>query len=125
MRPARINIGCGQSPTRGWRNFDNSLSLRLAGAPILLRALRMVGLVSREQAAFAEFAKSGPSAIQYGDAIRGLPIESGTAEALYRSHMLEHLDRREADLFLKEARRLLVSGGILRVAVPDLALQIR
>ena len=26
----RINIGCGSSPTAGWNNFDNSLSVRLA-----------------------------------------------------------------------------------------------
>jgi len=34
--------------------------------------------------------------------------------------MLEHLDREEARKFLAEARRLLASGGILRLAVPDI-----
>ena len=26
----RVNIGCGQAPTEAWRNFDNSLSVKLA-----------------------------------------------------------------------------------------------
>jgi hypothetical protein len=34
--------------------------------------------------------------------------------------MLEHLDRNQAILFLREARRVLRSGGVLRIAVPDI-----
>jgi hypothetical protein len=26
----RVNVGCGSSPTPGWVNFDNSLSVRAA-----------------------------------------------------------------------------------------------
>ena len=26
----KINIGCGDTPTKGWRNYDNSWSVRLA-----------------------------------------------------------------------------------------------
>jgi predicted SAM-dependent methyltransferase len=34
--------------------------------------------------------------------------------------MLEHLDRIEARRFLDEAHRILISGGIIRLAVPDI-----
>jgi len=34
--------------------------------------------------------------------------------------MLEHLDREEAKLFLREALRVLKSGGIIRLVLPDL-----
>jgi hypothetical protein len=37
--------------------------------------------------------------------------------------MLEHLDQTDATSFLKEARRVLRSGGIIRLAVPDLRKQ--
>jgi predicted SAM-dependent methyltransferase len=37
--------------------------------------------------------------------------------------MFEHLDRVEADLFLNEARRILCSGGIIRLAVPDIRMR--
>jgi predicted SAM-dependent methyltransferase len=40
----------------------------------------------------------------------------------YSSHMLEHLTPEVAGCVLKEAFRVLQSGGILRLAVPDLRL---
>ena len=33
----RVNVGCGSSPTPGWVNFDNSLSVRAARWPLLCR----------------------------------------------------------------------------------------
>jgi len=115
---ARLNIGCGRTPTPGWRNFDNSPSLRLArlgGLPDLLGRLRLLGNAQREFIAFAR-----DHAIEYGDATRGLPLPAGSCDAIYSSHMLEHLDREGADAFLREALRLLRPGGVLRLAVPDL-----
>lgn len=38
--------------------------------------------------------------------------------------MLEHLDRNEADKFLKEVYRVLCPNGIIRIAVPDIKKQI-
>jgi hypothetical protein len=31
----RVNIGCGQSPTPSWKNFDNSLTVRIAKSSLL------------------------------------------------------------------------------------------
>ena len=45
----RINIGCGQTPTKGWQNYDNSFSLKLAKIPILpilLGKLRVLSINS-------------------------------------------------------------------------------
>jgi len=41
-------------------------------------------------------------------------------EVFYSSHMLEHLDQKEAIDFLKEAHRVLMEGGIIRLVVPGL-----
>jgi predicted SAM-dependent methyltransferase len=119
----RINIGCGQTPTTGWRNFDNSLSLRLAKIPLLPKLLYKGKLLEGSQYQFIQFAKSNQ--IEYGDATKGLPISSGSVDVLYGSHMFEHLDKTEAKLFLKEARRVLRSGGIIRLSVPDLRRQVQ
>lgn len=119
----KINVGCGQSPTPGWRNFDNSLGLKLAKAPFLAGLLGKARLLNPSQVAFIEFARS--HRIEYGDAVRGLPLPDCSVEALYSSHMIEHLGRLRAGLFLEEARRVLVPGGIIRLAVPDLAKLVR
>ena len=39
--------------------------------------------------------------------------------------MIEYLDRREARAFLAEVRRILRPGGVVRVAVPDIARQVQ
>lgn len=114
----RINIGCGQTPTAGWRNFDNSMSLRLSGIPLVPGVLKRLGLLTDAQSKFIAFAKN--SGVQYGDAVSGLNLGDGIAEVIYTSHMLEHLDRREAMRFLREAMRLLRPGGLIRIAVPDI-----
>jgi cephalosporin hydroxylase/predicted SAM-dependent methyltransferase len=49
-----------------------------------------------------------------------LPFEDDSFGAVYHSHVLEHLPRRNAAPFLKECYRVLARGGIMRVVVPDL-----
>ncbi len=50
-----------------------------------------------------------------------LPIADETAEFVYHEHFLEHLTVKEGLALLRECRRLLMPGGVLRVAMPDLA----
>jgi predicted SAM-dependent methyltransferase len=65
------------------------------------------------------------NSIEWADATKRIPFRDGSVDVLYASHMLEHLDRVEVALFLKEANRVLRSGGTIRIAVPDLALYAR
>jgi predicted SAM-dependent methyltransferase len=51
---------------------------------------------------------------------RGVPLPDAHCDAVYHSHVLEHLRREQALPFLRECRRVLKPGGILRVVVPDL-----
>lgn len=118
----RVNIGCGQTPTRGWKNLDNSLSLHLSRIPLLPDLLHKLGFLDTFQYRFIRFAREND--IDYGDAAKGLPIQSDSVDVLYSSHMLEHLDRNEADRFLKEVFRVLRPGGIIRIAVPDIKKQV-
>jgi SAM-dependent methyltransferase len=116
----RVNVGCGRSPTAGWKNFDNSLTVRLAKIPLLIDCLAAARILDHAQRDFAAFVKS--SEIQYADAARHIPLPSGTVDTLYSSHMLEHLYPESARTFLVEARRVLRSGGWLRLALPNLEL---
>lgn len=114
----RLNIGCGRSPTPDWINYDNSPAVWLAHARPLAWMLARLGLVDRHGLAFIEFCRA--HRIRPANAARRIPHPSGTVDAIYSSHMLEHLDRAEARAFLAECRRVLRPGAILRLAVPDL-----
>lgn len=113
----RLNVGCGDSPTPGWTNYDNSPSARVARVPLVLALAERLGLVTRQQREFMRFVRAHD--IRYADAVRRIPEADRSVEVLYTSHMVEHLDLDEAKRFLREARRVLVPGGIIRVAVPD------
>jgi len=114
----RLNVGCGSTPTPGWLNFDNSLSVRLARYPSALKCLLHLGCITASQLEFANTARDAE--VVWADVTRRIPLPNESAEAIYSCHMLEHLDRAAARSFLGEAARVLAAGGILRIAVPDL-----
>jgi len=49
-----------------------------------------------------------------------LPWDTDSVSEIYAGHFLEHLERGEAHLFLRECHRVLVSGGRLGIMVPDM-----
>lgn len=51
---------------------------------------------------------------------RPWPFTAGSCDALLASHILEHFDKAEGRLFLRECYRILRPGGILALAVPDM-----
>lgn len=119
----RINIGCGQTPTPGWENVDNSFSIRLARIPYLAEILRGLACIDERQLEFIRFARKKD--MSYGDAVKGLSLPSESYDVVYSSHVLEHLDPNSATRFLREAFRLLCPGGIIRIAVPDINIQVQ
>jgi SAM-dependent methyltransferase len=60
------------------------------------------------------------SDVVYHDLRRPLPFSDETAEAIYASHLLEHLYYNEAQRLLNDCYRVLQPGGVLRLVVPDL-----
>ena len=54
------------------------------------------------------------------DLRRGLQLANASADAVYHSHVLEHLTPEDGAAFLRESHRVLRPGGIVRIAVPDL-----
>ncbi len=116
MELVRVNLGCGATPTPGWINFDNSLTVLLARWPLIWRLIP-----SRR-----EFARSVREYdIRWANATRRIPLHDACAEVVYTSHMIEHLDRPEVKRCIHEIQRILVPGGLLRVAVPDLENYVR
>jgi predicted SAM-dependent methyltransferase len=54
------------------------------------------------------------------DIRNGLPFPDASFSVVYHSHVLEHIRRSAAPVFIRECYRVLAPGGILRVVVPDL-----
>ena len=54
------------------------------------------------------------------DLRRGLPFPDGAVEAIFSEHFFEHLEVADGLRFLKECKRVLAPGGVLRIGVPDL-----
>lgn len=55
------------------------------------------------------------------DVRKALPFPDDSVDMVYHSHLLEHLPSEEGGRLLRECFRILRHGGIVRVAVPDLA----
>lgn len=49
-----------------------------------------------------------------------LPFSDGTVDLIYACHLIAYFDREEIVPILREWRRVLKSGGVLRLATPDM-----
>jgi predicted SAM-dependent methyltransferase len=58
--------------------------------------------------------------VVYHDLRRLLPFPEASVDAVYHSHVLEHIDKDKAEKFTRDCYRVLKPGGIIRVVVPDL-----
>lgn len=114
----KVNIGCGRSPTNGWINMDNSPAIKIANSQFKYKIARILKLLNPKQIKNIEWHKLNK--IRFADATKSLPLKDSSVDYIYSSHMIEHLSQIGALSFLKEAKRALKSGGILRIVVPDL-----
>ena len=103
-----VNYGCGLCAPTNWSNYDGSPRLWLECTPIFSQ---IIGLWQ---------GRLFPANVRYGDIVRGLPLEPSSADAVYASHVLEHLSRHDVESALTNTYKLLRSGGIFRLVVPDI-----
>lgn len=114
----KVNIGCGRTPTEGWLNYDNSPAIKLAKSPLLYKLATALGLLNEQQIENIKWNKDNN--MHFADATKSIPLETASVDCIYTSHMVEHLSREGVKSFLKEVKRVLKVGGVVRIAVPDL-----
>src|SRR5476651_2383062 len=102
-----IQYGCGFSAPAEWTNYDASPTLRFERLPLIGK------LYTLNKQRF-------PENVKYGDIVRGLPEKPESADAVYCSHVLEHLAYNDFLTTLKNTYAILKPGGIFRGVVPDL-----
>lgn len=114
---ALLNVGCGTRMHRDWNNVDFSTIGRLRQHIWFARILNRLKVLSDDR---WNRLRSIDSGIIIRDLRKGIPFPEMRFDAVYHSHLLEHIDRDSAPKFMSECRRVLRNGGILRVVVPDL-----
>ena len=114
----RLHLGCFDEVHDGWLNTDVTPHLMVARVPGAARLLRAAGRLSDER--WARHRDGTFRRVHHLNAVKPWPWPAGSLEAVFASHVLEHLTPEEAERLLREAHRTLVRGGIVRIAVPDL-----
>jgi len=111
----KINLGSWAHAPEDWINIDGSWNAWLSQHPRLRRVAEKAGVLPA-WASDTEW----PDNILVHDLRKPLPFPDEHAGAVYGSHVLEHLYLEEAEALLRECRRVLRPGGVLRLVVPDL-----
>ena len=129
-----LHIGCGPVVGPSWVNLDGDLAVLIG---LLRRKYRWIDDKGKWLAWFGHhkilrrvftvlmlqyeyWLNRTQLPILIHDIRHPLPFPDESFQACYSSHVLEHLYRQDALKLLQETSRVLVSGGILRVVVPDL-----
>ena len=115
---AMLNLACGTITHPAWTNLDFSPYAYLARHKRIAGVLRTVGFISDTR--WTRLEGVDPGIVRW-DLRRGIPYPDSSFDVVYNSHFLEHLRRRDAGEFLTECNRVLRPGGVIRIAVPDLA----
>lgn len=111
-----LNLGCGAKTSEhpSVTNVDWSILLRIRANPLL----RLLATVLLNDDRLARF-RALPDNLMVHDLAKGIPFADNSVDVVYHSHVLEHLDRDVAALFISEIGRVLKPGGVLRIVVPN------
>ncbi len=110
-----VNLGCGNKTHPDCLNVDWSIYARIKRNPIGRRLAPLVfNGVRRKQ-----FEALDDDVVVH-DLRKGIPLDDESADAVYHSHVLEHIDRELVTGFFTEIRRVMRPGGVHRIVVPDL-----
>ena len=105
----KLNLGCGRVTHADYVNIDFNFFLKVSKIPLIGFFLKSLGV----------FYTHSENVLVH-DLRQGIPFESDSADVIYHSHLLEHLDYKDVDTFLGEIFRVLKVGGIHRIAIPNL-----
>ena len=114
-----LNLGCGTKTSNHKHviNVDWSPYIRIKKNKLLNFLAKYY--LSNER--YKKLTKMPKNLLSYNLA-NGIPFNNDEIDVVYHSHFLEHLERKDAIEFLRENKRVLKKGGVLRVVVPDMEL---
>jgi predicted SAM-dependent methyltransferase len=119
----RLHIGCFDCPVEGWINTDITPHIfitRVPGLPLILSKFGMMDKRRLKQHQDGVFKK-----VHYLNLLKRFPFCNESVEAVFSSHVFEHIQHNKMPCVLSEILRVLKPGGVMRVGVPDLGFFIR
>lgn len=120
---AKINLGCGLTVAPGWINIDGSPNAIAANLPPQLQKISYRISGAHQYYSLETYrATLGENEFVHHDLSYGIPLDDNTADFIYSSHFIEHLDRHVARKLLADVLRVLKPNGVMRIGVPDLAI---
>jgi predicted SAM-dependent methyltransferase len=111
----KLHLGCGSKTPEGWINLDGSWNAWSRKYPMVRKVLKTFRILPVRLLNI----QWNPDILIH-DVRKPLRFQDNSLEAIYASHLLEHLYLEEAKRLLKECFRILKPGGVLRMVVPDL-----
>jgi predicted SAM-dependent methyltransferase len=109
-----------ESPLETYPGVVNGAVATKISAPGHGTALLNLGCGTQRHSAFVNVDLIAAPGVVAHDLRRGLPFADATFDLVYHSTMLSMLRATEALMFMRECRRVLKPGGILRVVTEDL-----
>lgn len=114
----KIHFGAFNCPVEGWINTDITPHLYIARIPLLAPLLHKIGKMPTER--LQDHQRGSFRRLRYLNVCKRWPFANGTVDAIFSSHVVEHLPLRGARNCFRNAFRTLKVGGVLRIVVPDL-----
>ncbi|MQY51031.1 methyltransferase domain-containing protein [Rhodocyclus tenuis] len=114
----RLHFGAFNCPREGWINTDVTPHVHISRIPGLARVIHALGKMSDQR--LVEHQRGVFRKVEYLDVTKPWRYGSGSFDAIFSSHVFEHLPLHGARNCLKESYRCLKTGGVIRLSVPDL-----
>lgn len=114
----KLHFGAFNCPVDGWVNTDITPHLFLARVPLLPWLMHRMGKIPAER--YLDYQSGAFRKLRYLDVTKEWPFADNSVEAIFSSHVVEHLHLNGARVCMKNAYRILRKGGVLRLVVPNL-----
>lgn len=118
----KLHLGCFNQPVKGWYNTDITPHIFISRIPFAAHLLMYCGKMSKER--LIEHRAGTFKKVHYLNLSKKFPFNNNSVEAIFSSHVIEHLSPSVAEYMLSESLRILKPNGICRVVAPSLEMAI-
>ena len=121
IQPVKINLGSGLQVYGDWLNIDANFNILISKFPKFILKFFYKSTGAKNWFSEEEFiSKLRNHSFIHHRLEYGIPFKNDSVDYIYSSHILEHLYKDKALKLLKESYRVLKSGGLIRIVIPDL-----